>query len=339
VESVNSVGGVEGVKAEDRWEVRYESLFGVEREEIVRELNRSGDYDTAQRLAGCRKSYHVHQCGACGKIEVSGSRCNSRICPECGKKRLDKLIAQNVDFLSCLPSNPRGKKRANLLTLTLKNVLDRDYGRAHYERLAQWFREFLKHPRIRGHIRGGLYAIETKRPRVGYFYFNQDGSSHELDPNRDWNLHIHSLVDSDYIPVRVISRIWRKITGDSYIVDVRAIRASVPALYECLKYAVKPPNLGDAESYVRFLRVTKSLRLFNTFGTFRGHLKLGKKGKRKCPACGFPMSYQFDVDSKEALRYKQYLENGPPIDIFGRKIGEMDFPHTLEKTGGMIWQT
>lgn len=37
--------------------------------------------------------------------------------------------------------------------------------------------------------------------------------------------HVHIIVDSDYIPEFEISRLWHQITGDSFIVDIRAINA------------------------------------------------------------------------------------------------------------------
>lgn len=35
--------------------------------------------------------------------------------------------------------------------------------------------------------------------------------------------HVHLIVDCDYIPQAEISALWRKITGDSFIVDIRSI--------------------------------------------------------------------------------------------------------------------
>ncbi len=124
-----------------------------------------------------------------------------------------------------------------------------------------------------------------------------------------------------------------------------------------MKYSVKPPNLGDAKSYARFLHETKSLRLFNTFGTFRGHFKLGEKGIKKCSVCKTPLSYLFQISSEEALRYRQLLL-GPPLDIYGNffntglpetlallrhkgtgRIGEITFVSENDKEVLNEWQT
>ncbi len=105
------------------------------------------------------------------------------------------------------------------------------------------------------------------------------------------------------------------------------MKASIPALYECLKYSVKPPNLGDAKSYARFLHETKNLRLFNTFGTFRGHFKLTEKGIKKCSICKTPLIYLFQISKEESLRYRQLLK-GPPLDIYGY-FHNVGIPETL----------
>lgn len=320
--------GIKGKKPP--FKVEYKSLCkSVERIDVVKEMYKSDYSNTSYRKFGkCRQSYYVSQCGKCGKIDLSGSRCESKICPECGQKKMNKLIAQNIDFLNLLPTNPRGKKRATLLTLTIKNVPDSEYGRDSYNKLADCWREFKEHPQIKPKLRGGLYAIETKRPPEDYVY----RSGVKVAPGRSWNLHIHALVDADYLHWRVVRGIWKKITGHSHNVDLRAVRASVPALCECLKYAVKPPNLGDAKSYLRYLRVTKNLRLYNTFGTFHGHFQLSKKihdkYQKKCPVCKTRMRYCFEIGLKESLRYQQLLKGGPPLDRFGRSY-DMGFPETF----------
>ncbi len=284
----------------------------------------------AQKMAKCRQSSYAHQCGNCGELEFSGSRCECKICPECAEKRLDRLIAKNIEFLERLPTNPRGKRRTTLLTLTIKNVPDSEYGKHSYTMLSDYWREFIKHPKIKNKIRGGLYCIETKRPLEDYKYKGK----FKVAPGRSWNLHIHALIDSDYLHWQVVRGIWKGITGGSHQVDLRAVRASITALYECLKYTGKPPNLGDVKSYVRYVDTTKNLRLFNTFGTFRGHFLVSKnihgKYHKKCPRCNSPMWYLFEIGLKETLRYQQLLKGGPPKDAFGRSY-DMGFPETFNR--------
>lgn len=320
--NVDSVQNGDVVDGEDKWEVRYKPIYKFTREEIGKALLKNGDTRTALRFMSCRRQYHVHQCGKCEHIEISGSRCENRLCPECGEKKKGRLIAQNIEFLDRLPSNPRGQKKTMLLTLTVRNVPDSEYSRKHYVALTNHLREFLNHPRIKGRIRGGIYSIETKRPPKGYVYYRKGIPQKQVAPGRTWNLHVHALVDADYIPWQVARGVWKGVTAGglfdgSFDVDLRAVFNTVPALVEVIKYVCKAPNLGDADSYARYLDVTKGLRQYNTFGTFRGHFKKGEKPKKKCPRCKNNMRYFFDIGPHEALRYRQYLMGGPPVDAFG----------------------
>ncbi|MEE8168838.1 MAG: protein rep [Candidatus Hydrothermarchaeales archaeon] len=315
--------------SDSSWKDQRKLVFGVSREEIARELENSGQFSHASRLLGCGSRYHLCQCEGCDEIVLSGSRCESRVCFECGEKKLIRLIAKEKDFLKGLPTDPRGKHRATILTLTLKNVPDKNYGKHVYKEFLQFIRRFFTHPEIKGRIRGGIRSIETKRPKEGYVYHKKDGSTYVVPPGRGWNIHMHSLIDADYIPIRKISRVWREISG-SYIVDARAVKAGIPALIEILKYTIKPPNLGDAKSYARYLSVTKGLRLFNTFGNWReDHFGVFVRGDKRCSVCRSRMAYLFSVPAKEGLRWREYLK-GPPKDIFGGYIHFLGPPHTLQ---------
>jgi len=51
--------------------------------------------------------------------------------------------------------------------------------------------------------------------------------------------HIHMVVDCDYIPQNLLSKYWKTITGDSYIVDVRKINLPRSGPRATVRYITK----------------------------------------------------------------------------------------------------
>jgi len=85
---------------------------------------------------------------------------------------------------------------------------------------------------------------------------------------------------------------WREITGDSFIVDVRAADSPDAGLRYLLKYLSKEPDLGgeegkETEENIRqtFNEAMKGVRLIHPFGSLYGYRHLRSSAK-PCPTCG-----------------------------------------------------
>jgi hypothetical protein len=87
-----------------------------------------------------------------------------------------------------------------------------------------------------------------------------------------WHPHLHILYEGSYILLRTLTNTWHRITGDSFVVDLRAIRNSKMAAGYIAKYASKaigsnvvfcPEKLAEAISGLAGRRV------FNVFGTWK----------------------------------------------------------------------
>lgn len=90
--------------------------------------------------------------------------------------------------------------------------------------------------------------------------------------------HLHLVLDSNYIPQRNISKIWKAVTGDSYIVDIRAVKGSRGASAYISKYLTK--GLGiDVDP-----ALLKGFHVVQTNG-----VKALPKNKFVCPCCGAPV--------------------------------------------------
>lgn len=121
---------------------------------------------------------------------ITGCHCRIDVmCPECARKW--RLLTRKR-YISMV----RRFQEPRFMTLTLR----KDY-QGHCENVKQLWKfrkDLFRQLRDRGYtIRGYVATVEL--------------------PN-----HMHLIVDCDYIPQKEISEIWLDITGDSYIVDIRA---------------------------------------------------------------------------------------------------------------------
>jgi hypothetical protein len=82
------------------------------------------------------------------------------------------------------------------------------------------------------------------------------------------NLHIHAIIDSDFMSQQSISSEWLRITGDSYIVDIRRCWSQYGALHYLEDYVTKVPADSPKWFQDRFNEVFHSTRLIQSFGDF-----------------------------------------------------------------------
>jgi hypothetical protein len=96
-------------------------------------------------------------------------------------------------------------KAPRFLTLTVAGG-DGELG-PQLDRVLAHFREFRRRSAWRAHVRGGVAAVQTTRGKKG----------------DRWHVHLHCLVDGEFWPQADISAEWLAVTGDSPIVDIRAV--------------------------------------------------------------------------------------------------------------------
>ena len=145
-----------------------------------------------------------------------------------------------------------------LVTLTVKDGGD----------LAERFRHLMKSQRelwMRKHRARGS-ALDGVRAAV-WSYEVKRGSSSGL-----WHPHLHMVAMAEDAPnAHQLAAEWRNITGDSFIVDVRAIDQADPAsgFLEVFKDALKFSDMSPADTYAAHL-VLRGRRLVGSAGLFRG---------------------------------------------------------------------
>lgn len=180
---------------------------------------------------------------------VAGSTCHHRFCLPCGQQRsrtiamnvLDRLHGQRARFLT-LTMRSTTESLASLLT-KLTNAFARLRTRA-----------FWKH-----HVTGGVAFTEIKWNAT----------------LQRWNVHLHAIIQGRYMKVGLLSQLWKQITGDSLIVDLRAITDERMVARYITKYASKPLShtvLHEPHRLDEAILALKGRRLATTMGDWRGVL-------------------------------------------------------------------
>lgn len=181
------------------------------------------------------------------RYKLVGNYCHDRWCTPCATERA-RTIARNVLELA-------GPNRLRFMTLTLKaKPVSLEYRvgelRAYFSRLKRttlWKRS----------VKAGIACLEVKR------YKTVDG----------WHCHYHVLFQGKYIERLELARVWKIITTDSDIVDIRLAHDRKNVARYITKYVAKPLDM----TYTRTddlldeaVLALKGVRLMDAFGSWRG---------------------------------------------------------------------
>jgi hypothetical protein len=222
------------------WKARRQRTFDV--------LSNCGKTrNELDRFANCgAASWLFHHPGPPEKWKIGTSKCRNRWCEACAREKRH-LICRNLRTYAA-------SKALRLLTLTLAgsdNSLD-----VQIERLYAGWKDLRASNELNGLIRGGVAFLEITRGKLG----------------DHWHPHLHIIYEGKYLPQKVVSKLWKKITGDSWIVDLRFIGNAESAASYVAKYASKsiPKIVWDSpEQFAEVIHTFNGRRTFNTFGTWR----------------------------------------------------------------------
>jgi len=184
------------------------------------------------------------------EFAVLTNHCRSRWCVPCSRERAARIMGN----LRC----KLNEGSVRFLTLTLKhsdtplsNQIDRIYA---------CFRHLRRAPFWQAKVQGGAAVLELTH-----------GWKDDL-----WHVHLHCLLQGGYVRHADLKAEWHRITGDSYIVDIRPVGSPEHAARYVTKYITKPvPNtvIRKPEPLREMLSACSHRRLVLTWGTWRG-LKL-----------------------------------------------------------------
>lgn len=213
------------------------------------------------KLRGCGAYLLFRDYYTVGKVRLHAANfCKKHLlCPLCAIRRGAKMLKSYLDKLKViLAENPNLKPY--LVTLTVKDGGD----------LRERF----------DHLQSSLKLLHKARvtPRMYSEACKADGAvwSYEFKRGKnsgDWHPHVHAVWLCEEAPDQAaLSAQWKKITGDSFIVDVRPFHDDqdvIGGFLEVFKYAVKFSDLPLADNWDGF-EMLSNKRLIASFGLFRG---------------------------------------------------------------------
>jgi hypothetical protein len=241
-----------------KWFEKYDELR-TKRQILADVLIKAGHLKEAESVRKCGERFIAYKAECCGDTLAYPVSCGHRLCPVCMVKRSVRLSSK-VEKLIKKMENPKH------IVLTAKNVpkIDKTY--------FKWLRECfvkLRHRDIFSKCVGGFYSIETT--------YNSK--------LKNWHVHIHIIVDVPYILKSYLSRDWKEIIGNSYIVDIHEIKNPLEAAREVAKYVVKPGDfLQDSQLVHEYLKAVRGMRLVSTFGKYY-HMPLDEDEEDGVPEC------------------------------------------------------
>lgn len=227
--------------------VRQSELWArqtIHKNSVAAKLRTVGAIDLARGLENCHTEYTFAVCTSCGTTQKFPNRCDRFFCPEC-QPRLSREREKAVKWWTNEIKQPKH------VVLTVANVQHLTKG--HVLEFKKWFKK-LRHRRFAKHWRGGFYNIEVTNRGNG------------------WHLHLHALIDANYIDSFELSKQWNSVNGGfGRIVKVLDARRT-DYLKEVTKYAVKGNMLAawSGEEILTFINSFCGVKCFGVFGSLYG---------------------------------------------------------------------
>jgi len=220
-----------------------------ERESIILSLEESATKSikrTAYKLSACAESARLYLDVQKQHVRTIITRCRQRICPWCTHARTARAKVQILAIMATM-HNPRS------IVLTARSN-DRPLDQQ-ISALRQAFRKFRTYKQWKTIVTGGVYTLEvTYNPRAG-----------------TWHPHVHIIADGQFFPQPLLSKLWKRATGDSDIVWISKADNAPKAAMELAGYIGKPPKIKEmpAAALREYVAATRSVRMLQTFGTAR----------------------------------------------------------------------
>lgn len=200
----------------------------------------------SSRLQQCRKVAFFYQNKATKKLRVQSSRCKLRWCPICRDVSRMIVTTATEKWLRC-------QKFPKMITLTLKH--SDDPLNLQIKRIYDCFKKLKTRSIFQRLITGGVWFFQLK--------FNHT--------TEQWHPHIHCLVAGHFVPHNQLKSVWRKLTGDSDIVDIRPVKDLEGCANEVARYATSPADITavNEQRALEIYYATKHRRICGSWGTAR----------------------------------------------------------------------
>lgn len=257
VEELQNEGLAEEATSEDSPYQKFRHSGWQNLRKRVRESLARADTSAARlkRFEKCGTGCYLWRSSSLDALSIRGNFCRNRACIPCMNAR-SVLVQRNVsDFIT--------NRTVRFLTCTLKQNGTEHLGQM-LDRLRKSLTILYRQPEWKAHVKGWAVFIEIKR-----------GARF-----RGWHVHAHMLCEGSWWEQKAFSAAWHACTGDSMVVDIRAVTDARGGAYYAAKYATKGCNLHDLDSEADLDEVileTLHRRLTSVHGSWKGKLKLNEQ--------------------------------------------------------------
>lgn len=244
-------------------------------------------------------------------FKIHACYCRDRFCRPCTTARSNVISENILDHLK--------NRRSRFLTLTLQSSTESLTFLTN--KLIRDFRKLRQTPFWARYVAGGVSFIEAK--------WNA--------PSARWHVHIHAIIEGQFVPHSELREQWFRATGTSTIVDIREVKNSGDVVRYAAKYATKSIDSETTRHPERLDEAVIALsgrRMATTFGSWRG-VKLNDrpKGVPWVPVC--TLTFLADVakcGNRDALTILNALKHGDPLTPHGVRIRNFHGPPGSDRT-------
>jgi len=212
--------------------------------ELYYDLDRDSNTHRFEQLQECRKYAWFCMHKETGQIRVQSNACRLRWCPMCAESRRLRVKHEVAKWIHTV-------KSPKFLTVTMSHSNDPLVHQI--AMLYKAFRKFRQHKFIQKKVRGGVWFFQIKKS----------------DKDNRWHPHLHIVLDADYMNKKLLSLEWLQATGNSYIIDIRAIKDPRKVADYVSRYCAKPCEMsrfGQADR-IEVATVLHGKRLCGRFGS------------------------------------------------------------------------
>jgi hypothetical protein len=243
-----------------------------------------------KRLKECGDWLRFRDYFTIGQVKLAAANfCKKHlVCGLCAIRRASRLMAAYLDRFSIIRAEWPALDPF-LVTITVRNSHDLGEVLEHLLdslRVLHRRRNRRDTPSIMHSVAGGVYAVELT-----------------YDHSTGWHPHVHAIwLSAAELNTYALRTEWEKLTGDSFMCDIRRIEAEpqqspdidphAGGFAECFKYAMKPTELGADRLAIAYPELA-GRRLVGSFGVFRGIPE--------------PENLADDLRGLEALPYEEFL--------------------------------